>query len=180
MSPARVSEQGWFLASAPLTRFVRQPVTGAPGEFACSRRGQSVLKPTSRSVVRCQSWFYGDSWPRLFGLSRGPRASDWVPRHAAPRLIGGDQLEPECLQNPTNHRQEIPGEGTDSCERHSRCLLVSDICRSALLLPDQEVMAAILRARVRRAISGLIPLATRAWVKLLERTRLGSGRVAAL
>jgi hypothetical protein len=72
-------------------------------------------------------------------------------------------LEPECLKNPTNHRQD----GSQGMERIARD--TQAVCGFRYLaskwtpfFQTVKVIAAILRARVRRAISGFIPLATRA------------------
>jgi len=72
-------------------------------------------------------------------------------------------LEPECLKNPANHRQE----GSQGMERIARdtqavCGFKYWASKRTPFFQTTKVIAAILRARVRRAISGLIPLAIRA------------------
>src|ERR1700687_3426126 len=57
--------------------------------IACSRRSQSVLKPTSSSVVSAHHGSIWDSWPIAFsGDARGPRVlyETGCPKHAVPNL----------------------------------------------------------------------------------------------
>jgi hypothetical protein len=71
--------------------------------------------------------------------------------------------EPECLKNPTNHRQDI-SQGMERIARDTQAVCGFKYLASKLtpFFQMTNVIAAILRARVRRAISGLIPLATSA------------------
>ena len=72
-------------------------------------------------------------------------------------------LEPECLENPTATTREDPQDGADSIET-LKLFVVSETGRRALPPSSRpcKVIAAILRASVRRAISARIPLASRA------------------
>src|ERR1035437_3368069 len=73
--PACLIERGCFLLSAPWTRYVAQPITAVwifsvSGFHRVSSRCQSTLRPTSKTVVRCQPWFYLRLMAyRCFGLS---------------------------------------------------------------------------------------------------------------
>ena len=73
-------------------------------------------------------------------------------------------LEPECLENPTATAREDPRDGADSTQRDSSCLWFQMPWRRSLLPLFQTIstMVAIFLAKVRRAISGLMPLANKA------------------
>jgi len=72
-------------------------------------------------------------------------------------------LEPECLENPTATAREIPRDGADSIRNtQAVCGFRCWASKRTPFFQIIKVMAAIFRARVRRAISGRIPLATSA------------------
>ena len=110
------------------------------------RRSQSVLKPTSKTVVSCQPWFY----LRLAARGTQRLTYQW-------RLT----LEPERLKN-RPPPEKIPRDGTDSRDTQAVCGFRCWASKPTPLFQRINVIAAILRARVRRAISGRIPLATNA------------------
>jgi hypothetical protein len=72
-------------------------------------------------------------------------------------------LEPECLENLTATAREIPRDGADSI-RDTQAVCGFKYLASKLtpLFHTINTIVAIFRARVRRAISGLIPLVTKA------------------
>jgi len=71
--------------------------------------------------------------------------------------------EPECLENRMAITREDPQGGADSIrDTQAVCGFRYWASKRAPFFQTVKVIAAILRARVRRAISGLIPLANRA------------------
>ena len=74
-------------------------------------------------------------------------------------------LEPEHLKNrSTTPRTRVIGDGKGSYPRRSSGLRVQFVDVEVFsLLPRVSVMAAILRASVRRTMVGLIPLANERW-----------------
>src|SRR3982074_1435617 len=87
-----------------------------PAVFIVSlRRSQFVLRPTSKTVVRCQPWFYlrlvayrffWVSWPVAFsGYPRGPRVvwETGCPRHAAPNFTVETHSRTRVSPEPTDH-----------------------------------------------------------------------------
>ena len=71
-------------------------------------------------------------------------------------------LEPECLQNPTATSREDPQDGADSIrDTQAACDFRYWASKRTPFFQTCKVMAAILRASVRRAISGRIPLASK-------------------
>jgi hypothetical protein len=74
-------------------------------------------------------------------------------------------LEPERLQNPMEHRRMIPDDEADSMPETLKLLALLVVRRRNVLSPlfqTIKVVVAIFRAKVRRAIAGLIPLASKA------------------
>jgi len=68
-------------------------------------------------------------------------------------------LEPECLENPTATAREDPRDGADSVgDTQAACDFRYWASKRTPFFQTCKVIAAILRASVRRAISGLIPL----------------------
>jgi hypothetical protein len=68
-------------------------------------------------------------------------------------------LEPECLENPTATTREDPQDGADSVgDTQAACDFRYWASKRTPFFQTCKVIAAILRASVRRAISGLIPL----------------------
>jgi hypothetical protein len=72
-------------------------------------------------------------------------------------------LEPECLENPTATTREDPQDGADSVENtQAACGFRYWASKRTPFFQTCKVIAAILRASVRRAISGRMPLASSA------------------
>jgi hypothetical protein len=72
-------------------------------------------------------------------------------------------LEPECLENPTATAREDPRDGADSVgDTQAACGFRYSASKRTPFFQTSKVMAAILRASVRRAISGRIPFASNA------------------
>ena len=72
-------------------------------------------------------------------------------------------LEPERLENPTATAREDPRHGADSVEdTQAACDFRYWASKRTPFFQTCKVIAAILRASVRRAISGRIPLASSA------------------
>jgi len=124
------------------------------------------LTQTSRLVVQCQPWFY----PRLFAyrffwLSEGGirfHRETWCPKH--PHSLTGLwilTLEPERLENQPAMAGNESRDGL-STDAQAACCFRCSASKRAPFFQTIKVMAAILRARVRRAIAGFVPLATKA------------------
>jgi hypothetical protein len=112
--------------------------------IACLRRSLSVPKPAKQNVGQIGDhgsiW---DSWPMaLSGYPRGLGSGVRLSARGTQRLTNQLRLalEPECLENPMATTREDPQDGADSV----------------------STIGAIFLAKVRRVISGLIPLATKA------------------
>jgi hypothetical protein len=72
-------------------------------------------------------------------------------------------LEPECPENLTATAREIPRDGADSLrDTQAVCGFRYWASKLTPLFHTIHTIVAIFRARVRRAISGLIPLASKA------------------
>ena len=72
-------------------------------------------------------------------------------------------LEPECLENPTATAREIPRDGADSVRNtQAVCGFRCWASKHAPLFHTINTMVAIFLAKVRRAISGLMPLVSKA------------------
>jgi hypothetical protein len=72
-------------------------------------------------------------------------------------------LEPECLENPTATAREIPRDGADSIrDTQAVCGFRYWASKLTPLFHTINTMVAIFLARVRRAISGLMPLVSKA------------------
>ena len=72
-------------------------------------------------------------------------------------------LEPECFENPTATAGEIPRDGADSIRNtQAVCGFRYWASKLAPLFHTINTMVAIFLAKVRRAISGLIPLVSKA------------------
>ena len=72
-------------------------------------------------------------------------------------------LEPECLENPTATAREDPQHGADSIEdTQAVCGFRYWASKHTPLFQTISTIVAIFLAKVRRAISGLMPLATKA------------------
>ena len=72
-------------------------------------------------------------------------------------------LEPECLENPTATTREIPRDGADSIgDTQAVCGFRCWASKHTPLFHTINTMVAIFLAKVRRAISGRIPLVSKA------------------
>jgi hypothetical protein len=72
-------------------------------------------------------------------------------------------LEPECPENPTATAREIPRDGADSIkDTQAVCGFRCWASKHAPLFHTINTMVAIFLAKVRRAISGLMPLVSKA------------------
>jgi hypothetical protein len=72
-------------------------------------------------------------------------------------------LEPECFENPTATAREDPRDGADSIgDTQAACGFRYWASKRTPFFQTCKVIAAILRASVRRAISGRMPLASSA------------------
>jgi hypothetical protein len=72
-------------------------------------------------------------------------------------------LEPECLENPTATARENPQDGTDSIkDTQAVCGFRYWASKHTPLFQTISTIVAIFLAKVRRAISGLMPLANKA------------------
>ena len=72
-------------------------------------------------------------------------------------------LEPECLENPTATTREIPRDGADSIgDTQAVCGFRCWASKLTPLFHTINTMVAIFLAKVRRAISGRMPLANKA------------------
>ena len=72
-------------------------------------------------------------------------------------------LEPECLENPTATAREDPQDGADSIRNtQAVCGFRYWASKHAPLFHTINTMVAIFLAKVRRAISGLMPLVSKA------------------
>ena len=70
-------------------------------------------------------------------------------------------LEPECLENPTATAREMSRDGADSIrDAQAVCGFKYWAAKHAPLFHTINTMVAIFLAKVRRAISGLMPLAS--------------------
>ena len=71
-------------------------------------------------------------------------------------------LEPECFENPTATAREIPRDGADSLrDTQAVCGFRYWASKLTPLFHTIHTMVAIFLAKVRRAISGLMPLASK-------------------
>jgi len=171
--PAHVIERDLFRPAAPWSRALG---TVAPVVWVSSTSGFHRLfatKPVSSETSKAERWSganhgsIGDSWPIAFsGCPRGPRVGceTGVPR-GTHRLTFQLRLalEPECLENRMATAREDPQDGADSVrDTQAVCGFRNWASKCAPFFQISKVIAAILRARVSRAISGLIPLASRA------------------
>jgi hypothetical protein len=105
-----------------------------------------------------------DSWPIAFsGYPRGPRVNceTTCPRATQCLLYRLRlALEPECLENPTATAREDPQDGADSIrDTQAVCGVRYWASKHTPLFHTINTMVAIFLARVRRAISGRMPLA---------------------
>src|SRR5713101_9443859 len=96
------------------------------------------------------------------GYPRGPRVACETSCRSTQRLTNQLRLalEPECLENPTATAREDPQDGADSVrDTQAVCGFRCWASKHTPFFHTIHAIVAILRASVRRAISGLMPLA---------------------
>src|SRR5208282_6340086 len=107
-----------------------------------------------------------DSWPMAFsGYPRGPRVGceTRCPKHAAPNLPAETLSRTRVSREPDGHRQRNPRHGADALrDTQAVCGFRYWASKRTPLFHTINTMVAIFLARVRRAISGRMPLATKA------------------
>src|SRR5215471_4102919 len=108
----------------------------------------------------------GDSWPIAFsGYPRGPRVGceTTCPRHSRLTYQLRLALEPECLENPTATAREDPQDGADSVrDTQTVCGFRYWASKHTPFFHTIKTIVAIFLAKVSRAISGRMPLASNA------------------
>src|SRR5271156_3070061 len=121
--------------------------TGGFHHFFATKPVSSETSKAARGQM-WRPWFY----PRL--VARSTQGLTYQLRLA---------LEPECPENLTATAREIPRDGADSLrDTQAVCGFRYWASKLTPLFHTINTIVAIFRARVRRAISGLIPLATKA------------------
>jgi hypothetical protein len=107
-----------------------------------------------------------DSWPIVFRVIReGLGSSVRLSARGTQRLTFQLRLalEPECLENPTATAREDSQDGADSVrDTQAVCGFRCWASKHTPLFHTINTMVAIFLAKVRRAISGRMPLASRA------------------
>src|SRR5258708_7930598 len=144
----------WVFSSSGFHRFLAtKPVSSE------TSKAETVVKFGDHSSI----W---DSWPiALSGYPRGPRVLVRLGARSTQRLTTGLRLalEPECLENPTATAREIPRDGADSIrDTQAVCGFRCWASKHAPLFHTINTMVAIFLAKVRRAISGRMPLVSNA------------------
>jgi hypothetical protein len=142
--------------------FLYQRFSSLLRDEACQFRNQQ-----SRTVVKFGDHSsIGDSWPIAFsGCPRGTRVGCETCARGTQRLTNQLRLalEPECLENPTATAREIPRDGAESIRNtQAVCGFRYWASKHAPLFHTINTMVAIFLAKVRRAISGRMPLASNA------------------
>src|SRR4029077_12994271 len=138
-----------------------------PAVFIAGRN--EAIGPETRKAERWSGANHGsvgDSWPIAFsGCPRGPRVG-WETRCPRTPCLTSQlrlALEPECLEEPTATAREDLRDGADSVrDTQTACGFRYWASKPTPFFQICKVIAAILRASVRRAISGRIPLASSA------------------
>jgi hypothetical protein len=144
----------WVLSISGFHRFfATKPVSSE------TSKAETVVKFGDHSSI----W---DSWPIAFsGYPRGPRVAVRLGARGTQRLTNQLRLalEPECLENPTATAREIPRDGADSIrDTQAVCGFRCWASKHAPLFHTIRTMVAIFLAKVRRAISGRMPLVSKA------------------
>jgi hypothetical protein len=107
-----------------------------------------------------------DSWPIAFsGYPRGPRVGceTGCLKHAAPNLPAETRSRTRVSQAPDGHRQRNPRDGAEALrDTQAVCGFRYWASKHTPLFHTIKTMVAIFLAKVSRAISGRMPLDTRA------------------
>jgi hypothetical protein len=151
----------WTLRPSDLG-FLYQRFSSLLGDEACQFRNQQS-RTWSFGVNHGSIW---DSWPMAFsGYPRGPRVAceTWCPKHAAPNLSAETRSRTRVSREPHGHRQRNPQHGAEAL-RNTQAVCGFRCWASKLtpLFHTISTMVAIFLARVRRAISGRMPLVSKA------------------
>jgi len=132
----------------------------------------------SRTAVKCDHSSIWDSWPMAFsGYPRGPRVGceTRCPKHAAPNLPAETRSRTRVSREPHGTAREDPQHGAVSVrDTQAVCGFRCWASKHTPLFHTIRTIVAIFRAKVRRAISGRMPLATIPH-RTRRRTRLGRG-----
>src|ERR1035437_7696293 len=132
-----------------------------------SQRSRSVPKPAKQNLGQLATIVLsGTRGPSLFlvvreGLASGVRLGARSTQRLTNQLRLA--LEPECLENPTATAREDPRDGADSIrDTQAVCGFRCWASKHTPLFHTINTMVAIFLAKVRRAISGLMPLVNKA------------------
>jgi hypothetical protein len=135
--------------------------------IASSQRSRSVPKPTKQNLGQVATIVLsGTRGPSLFlvireGLESGVRLGARSTQRLTYQLRLA--LEPECLENPTATARENLQDGADSVrDTQAACGFRYWASKLTPLFHTISTIVAIFLAKVRRAISGLMPLVTKA------------------
>ena len=120
-----------------------------------------------------RTWSFGvnhgsirDSWPIAFsGHPRGPRVAceTWCPKHAAPNLSAETRSRTRVFREPTATARENPWDEADSFrDTQAVCDFRCWASKLTPLFHTINTIVAIFLAKVSRAISGRMPLASKA------------------
>jgi hypothetical protein len=174
----------FFLLPSPGDR-ARAVLTFRAIDSACGARWPSDLgffyqrfsspvatKPISSETRKAERWSganhgsIGDSWPMAFsGCPRGPRVG-WetrCPRRTVPNFTVETRSRTRVSRRTDGHRQRRSPRWSGSIrDTQAACGFRYWASKHTPFFQMCKVMAAILRASVRRAISGRIPLASSA------------------
>jgi hypothetical protein len=132
-----------------------------------------ATKPVSSETSKAERWsnlativLFGTRGPSLFLVIREGLGSDVrLGARGTQRLTNRLRLalEPECLENPTATAREIPRDGADSIrDTQAVCGFRYRASKHTPLFHTINTIVAIFLAKVRRAISGLMPLVNKA------------------
>src|ERR1700683_2603874 len=142
--------------------FLYQRFSSLLGDEACPFRNQQSRTWSNVATIVLS----GTRGPSLFlvireGLGSGGRlCARGIQRLTYQLRLA---LEPECLGNPTATAREIPRDGADSIrDTQAVCGFRCWASEHAPLFHTIHTMVAIFLARVRRAISGRMPLVSKA------------------
>src|SRR5271169_1889893 len=139
-----------------------------PAVFIASwRRSLSVPKPAKQNGPQLATIVLsGTRGPSLFLVIReGLESHVRLAARSTQRLTNQLRLalEPECLENPTATARENPQDGADALRNtQAVCSFRCWASKHAPLFHTINTMVAIFLAKVRRAISGLMPLSNKA------------------